>query len=184
MRIEILEAQNKDLSTVNNLFRLYYYDLSTVTGWNCQENGLFEGYAFGNLSRFWNDDDKYAFVVRVDCCLAGFALIDDVSVNTLADYNMAEFFILQKYRRKGIGTYVAHNLFDQLRGNWEVSQAPSHKAAREFWRKVVAEYTSGDYRESTQISKNHGGTWVVQRFNNQSKVRKPARYGGNTISLN
>lgn len=181
MRIEILEAQNKDLPVVNNLFRLYYYDLSTVTGWNCQENGLFEGYAFGNLSRFWNDDDKYAFVVRVDCRLAGFVLIDDVGVNTLADYNMAEFFILQKYRRKGIGTYVAHNLFDQLKGNWEVSQAPFHKAAHEFWRKVVAEYTSGDYRESTEVSKNHGGTWVVQRFNNQSKVRKPARYGGKLI---
>ena len=65
MRIEIIETQEKDLPVVNNLFRLYYYDLSTVTGWNCPENGLFEGYAFGDLSRFWKDDDKYAFVIRV-----------------------------------------------------------------------------------------------------------------------
>lgn len=83
MGIEILDAQNKDLPIINNLFRLYYYDLSTVTGWNCQENGMFEGYAFGDLSRFWNDDDKFAFVVRVDCRLARFALIDNVGVNTL-----------------------------------------------------------------------------------------------------
>ena len=101
MRIEILEAQNKDLPVVNNLFRLYYYDLSTVTGWNFQENGLFEGYAFGNLSRFWNDDDKHSFVVRVDCRLAGFVLIDNVGVNILVDFNMAEFFILQKIQTQG-----------------------------------------------------------------------------------
>jgi len=83
MRIEIIDAQNKDLPIVNNLFRLYYYDLSTVTGCDCREDGLFEGYAFGELSRFWNDDDNHAFVARVDCRLAGFALIDNVGVNTL-----------------------------------------------------------------------------------------------------
>lgn len=169
MRIEIIAAQNKDLPIVNNLFRLYYYDLSTVTGWDCLENGLFEGYAFGNLSKFWKDDDKYAFVVRADCHLAGFVLIDNVGVNALVDYNIAEFFILRKYRRKGIGAYVAHKIFDQFRGNWEVIQAPYHKAARGFWRQVVAEYTSGDYQESIEVSENHGGNWVVQRFNNIEK---------------
>ena len=171
MEIEIIEAQKKDVPVVNNLFRLYYYDLSTVTGWNCPESGLFEGYAFGNLFQFCNDDDKYAFVVRVDRHLAGFVLIDNVGVNTLVDYNVAEFFILQKYRRIGAGTYVALNIFDKFRGNWEVMQAPDHKAAQAFWRKVIAEYTSGDYEESTELSKNHGGKWVVQRFNNKDKNR-------------
>ena len=169
MRIEIIDAQEKDLPIVNNLFRLYYYDLSTVTDWNCPESGIFEGYVFGDLSRFWKDDGKYAFVVRVDYHLAGFVLIDNVGVNTLVDYNIAEFFILQKYRRKGVGTYVAEHIFDQFRGNWEVMQAPSHKAAQAFWRKVIAQYTSGNYKESTEASKNHGGDWVVQRFNNNNK---------------
>ena len=169
MSIEIIEAQEKDLPIVNNLFRLYYYDLSTVTDWNCPESGLFEGYAFGDLSRFWKDDDKYAFVVRVDQHLAGFVLIDNIGVNTLVDYNIAEFFILKKYRRKGVGAYVAEHIFDRFRGNWEVMQAPSHKAAQAFWRKVIAQYTSGNYAESTEISKNHGGDWVVQRFNNKDK---------------
>lgn len=169
MRIEIIAAQEKDLPVVNNLFRLYYYDLSTVTHWNCPESGLFEGYAFGNLSRFWKDDDKYAFVVRADHHLAGFVLIDNIGVNTVVDYNITEFFILQKYRRKGVGAYVAERIFDQFRGDWEVMQAPSHKAARMFWRKVIAKYTSGSYEESTEVSKNHGGEWIVQRFNNRDR---------------
>ena len=169
MRIEIIEAQEKEVSVVNNLFRLYYYDLSTVTDWNCPESGLFEGYAFGDLSRFWKDDDKYAFVVRVDHHLAGFVLIDNVGVNTLVDYNIAEFFILQKYRRKGLGRYVAEYIFDRFRGNWEVMQSPSNKAAQAFWRKVIAKYTSDSYEESTEVSKNHGGDWVVQRFNNKDR---------------
>ena len=169
MRIEIIEAQEQDLSVINNLFRLYYYDLSTVTDRNCPESGLFEGYAFGDLSRFWKDNDKYVFVVRVDYYLAGFVLIDNVGVNTPVDYNIAEFFILQKYRRKGVGTYVAERIFDRFRGNWEVMQAPSHKAAQAFWRKVIAQYTSGNYEESTEVSKNHGGDWVVQSFNNKNK---------------
>ncbi|MDE0297063.1 MAG: hypothetical protein OXN17_00350 [Candidatus Poribacteria bacterium] len=117
----MLDGQNKDLPVVNNLFRVYCYDLPTVTGWNCQDNGLLEGYAFGDLSRSWNDDDECAFVLRVDCRLAGFVLIDDVGVNTLADFNMAEFPILHEFRRIGIGTYVARYQFDQLSGNWEVS---------------------------------------------------------------
>jgi predicted acetyltransferase len=96
-------------------------------------------------------------------------LIDNVGVNTLVDYNIAEFFILQKYRRKGVGTYVAQYIFDRFRGNWEVMQALSHKAAQMFWRKVIAQYTSGNYEESIEVSKNHGGDWAVQSFNNKDR---------------
>ena len=107
--------------------------------------------------------------MRVDHHLAGFVLIDNLGINTLVDYNIAEFFILQKYRRKGVGAYVAEYIFDRFRGNWEVMQAPFHKAAQMFWGKVIAKYTSGAYEESTEVSKNHEGEWVVQRFNNRDR---------------
>lgn len=54
-------------------------------------------------------------------------------------WQMAEFFILWKYWRQGIGREVAHRVYYQFHGRWEIVQEKENLPAQKFWKKVIGE---------------------------------------------
>jgi predicted acetyltransferase len=60
---------------------------------------------------------------------------------------MAEFFVMRRYRRKGVGLAAASAIFDRFKGPWEVRQRDENVEATAFWRRVIAHYTGGRYQE-------------------------------------
>ena len=77
---------------------------------------------------------------------------------------IAEFFVMRKYRRMGVGRTAAFAAFEQFPGHWEVSQIFQNLPAQHFWRKVIAEYTHGNYREV--VLDNEVWQGPVQTFEN------------------
>lgn len=154
MNIEIIEAREADMPVIENLIRFYIYDMSEHMGWDCPESGLFGG--CDELPQYWGKtcDPEYTwpegwcgypYIVRVDSKLAGFSLVRETGENS---YDIGQFFILRKFRDKGVGKYVARRVFDSFKGEWEVAQMPENTPARAFWTRIIAEYTGGNYEES------------------------------------
>jgi predicted acetyltransferase len=103
----------------------------------------------------------------------GFAIrgvAHDPSNNPRSD--MAEFYILPRYRKKGYGKYLAFALFDTFPGPWQVRQIRRTTEAIEFWRRVIFEYTQDNYTE-VQIEDPHWGEVLCQLF--ESRVTKPLK---------
>ncbi|HSH79923.1 MAG TPA: hypothetical protein VLA19_15460 [Herpetosiphonaceae bacterium] len=63
------------------------------------------------------------------------------------EHNIAEFFVLRKWRRLGIGRRVAFDLFERFPGGWEIAEERLNAAAQAFWRSIVGEYTGGYFTE-------------------------------------
>jgi predicted acetyltransferase len=63
------------------------------------------------------------------------------------DYRMAEFFITRAWRRLGIGATAVRLILSRFGGRWEITEYLRNASAVTFWRRVVASYTSGNYRE-------------------------------------
>jgi len=63
------------------------------------------------------------------------------------DYRMAEFFITRASRRLGIGATAVRLIFSRFAGRWEITEYLRNTSAVGFWRRVVASYTRGNYRE-------------------------------------
>jgi predicted acetyltransferase len=62
-------------------------------------------------------------------------------------HSMAEFFVMRKYRRGGVGQRAAVELFDRFPGVWSVKQVQSNLPSHSFWRNVIGRYTDGNYEE-------------------------------------
>ena len=60
---------------------------------------------------------------------------------------MAEFFITRARRRLGIGATAVRLIFSRFTGRWEITEYLRNASAVSFWRRVVASYTRGNYRE-------------------------------------
>ncbi len=148
--MEVVAATLEDRTVFRNLMHLYLYDFSEYTGDDVDENGFFED---EYLDRYWVEPARYPFLVKVEGHYAGFVMVRDMGAfeiegqGTERTYSIAEFFVMKKYRRRGIGKRLAFAIFDRFHGRWWVSQEMPNVPAQQFWRRVIGEYTGGSYTE-------------------------------------
>jgi len=130
------------------MMELYNYDFSEFSNDDINEYGYF-GYL--HIDDYWNEEGRYPYFIRVDGKLAGLVLVRSCCEynNLLEPHNIAEFFIMKKYRKKGIGKYVAKQIFDRFPGGWEISVWANNRVAQCFWKSVVDEYAEGKYTAFT-----------------------------------
>ena len=48
----------------------------------------------------------------------------------------------------GVGRQSVHKLFKKFQGSWRLRQIPENIPAVKFWRKVIGEFTHGNFNES------------------------------------
>jgi predicted acetyltransferase len=124
MHVEVITASSADKSIVERLLQLYEHDNSEFFGADVDPDGI---YRVMDADTLWQPD-RNIFLVKVDGHLAGFAFVSR-HPSYLGDgetYLMDEFFIMRKYRRRGVGEHVARTLFDRYPGRWEVSEWPTN----------------------------------------------------------
>ncbi len=129
MVIEIEPVPYADKAVLRRLIEFYVYDYSEYMQWDVDTHGVF-GYRY--LDHYWTAPDRHPFFIRVDGHLAGFAL-----VRSGPPHDMAEFFVMRKYRRGGIGTDAARLVLNRFPGAWEVRQMAANVAGSTFWRSAI-----------------------------------------------
>jgi predicted acetyltransferase len=127
VRVELARADERDV--LARLLELYAHDFSERNGADVGDDGTY-GYRY--LDAYWSDADRHPFLLRVDGRLAGFAL-----VRTVPPHDMAEFFVLRKYRRGGIGTDAARAVFARFPGAWQTREQWENAGAIDFWRRAI-----------------------------------------------
>lgn len=144
MGLELVPKRRQNI--IINMMQFYFYDFTRYLDFDLNEQGMFAPYP--DLDQFWKRrDQKYPFLITYDHRPAGFALIEREEAGEEADFYMTEFFVMQKYRRFGLGSWAACELFDRFKGRWKVSQVVTNQPAQAFWRKVISAYTNGRYEE-------------------------------------
>lgn len=109
---------------------------------------------------YWREPDRrWPFWMRTAEDVVAFALVrlDDED----GRYEMAEFFVVNRYRGQGLGDRFARDVLLRFDGEWKVSQVLHNKRAVAFWRRVIGGL--GDYREAKWTSEK-GVAYVGQRF--------------------
>jgi predicted acetyltransferase len=161
MHIQVLAAQASDAPRMANLLELYLHDFSEFVPSDIGEDGRF-GYPY--LAAYWQERERFPFLIRVDAALAGFALVRQRSLLSGAPdvMDIAEFFVLRGWRRRGIGRTAAHTLFRGFPGRWEVRVLEANVGALPFWEQTVAAYTQHHFQRMSWV--HEGICWQVFRF--------------------
>jgi predicted acetyltransferase len=152
MNFILIKASEEHKIVIQNLMQYYIYDFSEYLKYDVQDNGLFAPYY--DLMSYWDgDNNKFPYVIKKNDKYVGFVLVKLINSSERNYFSIAEFFILKKYRREGIGKAVAIQVFNLHKGSWEVYQKDSNKPAQIFWNKVISEYTKGHFKERIEDGK-------------------------------
>lgn len=161
--IALHAAGPEDASLLENLLELYLHDLSEVFLIELGADGRF---GYETLALYWAEPERrFAFLIKSGERVAGFVLVtrgspvsDDPNV-----LDVAEFFVLRRYRREGVGRRAASLLWERMPGDWIVRVSTGNRGALPFWRSVIAEFTRGDFTEWERAGTPHD--WRVFSFN-------------------
>ncbi len=159
--IEVLPATLEQKPIVANLLELYAHDFSEFHPVELGADGRF---GYRDLSLYWLEPDRHPFLVNVGGKLAGFVLVrkgSKLSGNETV-WDMVEFFVVRGYRRRGVGTAIAREVWRRFPGPWEVRVMEANHSAHHFWEQAVTKFT-GEAVYPAHIEKN-GERWRLFSF--------------------
>lgn len=139
----VSRARAEAAPIIGNLMQFYVHDFSEL--WfdraeaELEADGRFSDYP--DLETYWSDPAREAWLFRINDRPVGFALVNDVAhAPTPVDRAVAEFFVVRKHRRRGVGIAAAHALFGSAWGVWEAAVVRRNAGALAFWRRAAQSY--------------------------------------------
>jgi predicted acetyltransferase len=130
------------------LVELYLHDMSETFPIEAGEDGRF---GYPDLASYWTEPDRrFPFLIRAHGRVAGFALVTAGSPasDEPGVHDVAEFFVLRRARRTGVGRAAAFALWDRFPARWTVRVAEANRAGIAFWPGTVSEYCGGTELQS------------------------------------
>jgi predicted acetyltransferase len=170
--VAVTVARPAERDTLANLFQLYIHDFSEH--WAGTARGELDGDGRfpddPHLDSYWREPDRIPLLLRVEGHLVGFALLNAVAHSGRpVERSMAEFFVVRKHRRSGVGTVAAQTVFGRYPGRWEVAVARRNTGALEFWRTTITRHPlATEVEESDVVNDAWDGTIFRFRIENSA----------------
>lgn len=134
--LEICPHTNYNKTAIWNLFQLYCHDTSDEDECDVEEDGL---YALSReyFDQYWTRPRWSAHLLRWHGAIAGFALIEASEALESAQ-ELADLFVLKRFRRQGIAQEVALHFMAERTTPWTVVVFDAAPAAQAFWKKMFS----------------------------------------------
>lgn len=147
MEVAIINASLNDRALIENLLQLYIYDFTEFTNAAITENGLYK--IMPDFDTYWTHSrSNVPYLINVDEEIAGFILIKKLDEPRKMNY-LSHFFILRKFRRKGVGRKAAVHIFKLFGGEWGLHHLENNVPAQKFWDRIIDEISAGESKAST-----------------------------------
>jgi len=147
MDFHILLVPFEQKHILRNLLEIYLHDMSEFDDekdpLELNDAGL---YGYGYLDYYWNEKGRYPYLLTADGKPAGLSFIRTIKTNPLT-FEVAEFFVVRKYRKTGAGTVLISKMFEWHKGEWVINTPIKNTIAQHFWRKAVKDAAAGEYKE-------------------------------------
>jgi predicted acetyltransferase len=167
--IEVIPATPDQEPILANLLELCAHDFSEFQEIELGVDGRF---GYKHLPLYWREPNRRPFFIRADGKLAGFVLVKRGSEMSAKEtvWDMAEFFVTRRHRRRGIGTYAAHEVWRNIPGLWEVRVMEANDSANRFWARAISAF-AGKPSHSARAEKG-GNPWCVYAFESKLVPQK------------
>ncbi len=139
--LEVVSPDKKYI--IENMFKYYVYDMSEFTKWGPNACGEF-GFPPHVLEPYWNEADHIPYFITVDGDIAGFLLLRKYPSNPNL-WDIGQFFILRKYKGRGVGKLALKTVVSMHLGDWQVRVLQENSGALCFWRSAIRSLVGEDF---------------------------------------
>ncbi len=136
VKLEMVSLEKKKV--LEKLMQLYLHDISADFPIDFNSScGLYDY----DLDYYFNNENSRAYFITSENNINGFILVDLHDDKNI----IQELFVLNNYKRNGIGKIAINEIFNMFKGTWEIKSLPCSKRAESFWINVVKNYTKNNF---------------------------------------
>jgi predicted acetyltransferase len=151
---------------LRNLYEHYVHDMSEWLGIDTHADGTY-GH---DTAPLW-EGDFAVYLARVDAALAGFGVVGSAEswLGKSAARDVKDFFVLRRYRHRGVADALALHLWNEFPAEWIVRVLVANQPALSFWRRLVRGYRADAYEERLIVERGRDSVdrdWIHLRFDN------------------
>lgn len=103
---------------------------------------------YGWFDEYWKDVRRFPFYFVVDGKVAGLALVRELKN---LNYEIAEFYVLPKYRENDNAIWFATEVVKLFYGKMEISTRHTNPRAVKFWSKFVDKYVCEKHSDNVWV---------------------------------
>nr|WP_238341234.1 GNAT family N-acetyltransferase [Actinopolymorpha rutila] len=130
MQVTLVEVPEDAKPVLRRLLEFNAYEFSVLDGRDLGPHGEY-GYRY--LDHYWDERERRVpLFFEVKGHVAGFTLL-----RMGPPHAVAEFLVLPKYRRHGVGQAAARQVFTRWPGDWTTHQVAGNDRAVAFWRSAI-----------------------------------------------
>lgn len=132
--LKIIPATLQDATVLFRLMQLYYFEASAWSDEDILPEGLYDC-DYADVEATLREQSYWARLLWLDGKLCGFVLVDDVDFQGRCIQELADLFVLPKFRGKGIAAAVVTALVTPETGQWLLATFRDDLRAHDFWRR-------------------------------------------------
>jgi len=145
MDCTVTRANIHEKEIIRALLQPYLDELSSFPDENPDYKDENDIYLYPYLNAYWQENARFPYLLYGDGKLAGFALVRQDGEH----WEMAEFYVLPEFRRRGLGTACAREIFKKHPGDWRIGFNKHNLASRNLWRKLARVLSKDDIEEGS-----------------------------------
>src|SRR5262245_35220340 len=136
--IELVQTGPEHTDLIRNLYQFYAYESSDWEQEDVEIDGRFYIHE-EHLARYWSEPQWSASLILVDGFIGGFLLVERSELPGLEALELADLFVLKKYRRQGIARAVTTQILTSGENGWLGRFYRQDETAAALWHAVLAE---------------------------------------------
>lgn len=159
--VRLSNLEMSQTTTLQRLLQLYYFE---STSWSKEEigrDGLYEGCTAADLEMYIDSDEGRAQLIWAEDMLAGFVLLDKVELEGNTMWELADFFILPKYRGGWIALEAVTQIFAEVNQPMTASTFKQNESALRFFKAVKKRLRLDSVREFEEEASSPFYTFIV-----------------------
>jgi len=129
-----------------DLLQPYLHELSSFPGEEIDYKDGNGVYQYPYLDDYWSQSVRHPYLFLCDNEIAGFALVRKAEEHPAKHWEMAEFYVLPKFRRSGLATSCSIDIFEKHPGNWRIDFNKHNQSSRALWQKLVQRISTSDIK--------------------------------------
>ena len=159
--VNLTKLKLSETEVLQRLLQLYYFE---STHWSKEDicvNGLYDGCTAADLALYVDSATAKAYLVWLNEVLVGFVLLDWIELEQRSVWELADFFILPKYRGGWIALEVVRQIMAQVGRPMAASTFKENKLALRFFTAVSKRIQLDSMREVAEDEASPFYTFIV-----------------------
>jgi len=160
-KVSLTKLKLSDTMVLQRLLQLYYFE---STSWSKEDicgNGLYDGCMASDLELYVDSEDAKAHLIWVGEFLVGFVLLDRIELEECPIWELADFFILPKYRGGWVALEAVRQILIDVNQPMAASTFKENKLALRFFKAVKKRVKLNSVRELIEEDASPFYTFIV-----------------------